>query len=365
MKKIKVLLLMFLFCCLLESVSADVNRKSKTKNSRRAGRDSKSRRRTSLGREGRDNKTSVNANSVSETKEEKEAEDDLFTKIKKRKENERKAEQEEKDNFITCEKQYYECMDSKLNETLQSNEMLFTDYNDMLSDVYSGMKAPVFKCLYSPKVKELHSKYYYGASSLSMSGYVQEVNSDSIEYYSFLKENAISVAQKKLSPVKLNKDVIKMANLKMSPKGLKETSDTKPVSYKVARMEPEKLFEKASEFCSSPKQNKNFAKCNSKKIENTISDWKENWFNEDVVNKSCKDYEAFLLDKLAKAEKDAKSFISGLSNKLFSIVEQHNLKEEADEELENINRKGKVGRFGDNINSVKTGIGIAGGVISN
>ena len=130
-----------------------------------------------------------------------------------------------------------------------------------------------------------------------------------------------------------------MANLKISTKGLKNSSDTKPVSYKVARMNPEQLFENASEFCSSTKQNKNFVKCTAKKIENTISEWKENWFKEDEVVKSCKDYEAFLLDKLSKAEKDAKSFISGLSNKLFSIIEQHNLKEEADEELENMKQK--------------------------
>ena len=122
-------------------------------------------------------------------------------------------------------------------------------------------------------------------------------------------------------------------------------------------MDTEKLFETANEFCLSPKQNKNFEKCTSLKISNSISDWKNNWFKEDEIVKSCKDYEAFLLDKLGKAEKDAKSFISGLSSKLFSIIEKYNLKTEADEELEDMNKKVKL--------EDNTKTGIISGVISN
>lgn len=325
---------MFLFCSLIETVFADGSRKNKTmKSNRRSGQSSRNRKRVAS------SKSENNRNRNSKSNEGKEPEeDDLFTKIKKRKENEKKAEQEEKDNFVNCEKAYYDCMDLKLNEVLQSNETLFTDYNDMLSDIYSGMKAPVFKCLYSEEVKKLHSKYYYGTNVLSVSGYKQDVSRDLIEYYSFLKENAISVAQKKLAVIKLKEDVIKMADLKNLPKGLVKNSDTKPVSYKVARINPEKLFEAANEFCQSPKQNKDFAKCNGPKISNSISDWQKNWGNEDEIVKSCKDYEAFLVDKLGKAEKDAKSFISGLSTKLFSVIEQHNLKIEADEELEKMKK---------------------------
>lgn len=267
--------------------------------------------------------------------------------IKKKKKSELEKEENKKkqDKIQSCQKIYFECMDDKTNESVQSFDILYNDYSDMLSDIYSGMKAPVFKCLYSEDIRKIYSKFYYGVSSVNSSGgsYVQQVTSGSIEFYSFLKDNAVNVATKKISPALLNESVFEIAGLKVKPYGMGSSFETKPVSYKVTTIDPVNLLNDNNKYCIDPKQNLKFAECDDPFINNVKDEWKEEWLKSSPeLEQSCRDYKAFLKDKLGKAKKEASSFILSLVSKLSTVIDEYNLKEDSEKELKQIEEQEKL-----------------------
>ena len=241
-----------------------------------------------------------------------------------------------------CAEAYNSCMDRKTLETLMIYEDLYNDYNDMLTDVYSGMVQPAFRCMYSDEVIEMHTKYYYGSALSAPTGTMaarKEVTDDSIDYQTFLRQNAEEVASKKLGPAFLHEDVMKIARIEKKPLIHKEV-DIPIVSYKVTALDPAKAYRENKEYCIDPSKNSNLLGCR-KVNDDTISAWKNKNPN---VEKSCEDYRIYLTEKKVESEEATKKFILGLSTKLSSIIEEYNLKVEADRELEEIKAKEEAER---------------------
>lgn len=232
----------------------------------------------------------------------------------------------------TCEKIFYSCMDEKTNEAVMTNELIYNDYSDMLSDIYSGMTAPAFKCIYSNKVKSLYSTYYYGYEiSTPMAGMNEKIQSNSIEYYSYLKDNATSVANKRLPVTQVDREVLKFADVKTEPSDMKFAT-LPDVSYKITTLDTNALFDSNVAYCMDPTQNKELEGCPT--LKKSLSD---KYKDMDVsLSKTCKDYEVFLTTKLSQAKTSAKDYIIKLKTKISSVIDEYNLKKEAEEELKNL-----------------------------
>ena len=238
----------------------------------------------------------------------------------------------------SCEEIFYKCMDEKTNETLMQYDIIYDDYSDMITDIYSGMTMPAFKCIYSPRVKSIYSTYYFNTNvSSPTAGFVDKIGKNSIEYYNYLKENATNVANKTLGVEMLDSDVLSLGSISMKP--LKKGSVNLPsVSYKITTLNPTKIFEANVAYCMDSSQNTDLEGC--PKLSKKLA---EKWEEADLsLNKSCKDYEVFLSEKLIKAKENATSFITGLKTKLESAIEEFNLKIEAEEELKALEEAAKA-----------------------
>lgn len=235
-----------------------------------------------------------------------------------------------------CEELFYACMDGKTNETVMSNEFIYSDYSDMLSDIYAGVTAPVFKCIYSDDVKSLYSKYNFGRDIFGPSnGRIDKIEKNSINYYAYLKDNATKVANKKIPITEVNRDVLKMVGIETMPIGLKLSVELPDVSYNVTTINGSSAYKLNSEYCLDPTKNTELEGC--KKIK---QDWANNYRRlPPTSSKSCEDYEVFLSEKLTDAKKSATDYIFGLKKKIETIIDEYNLKKEAEEELKNLNEE--------------------------
>lgn len=241
-----------------------------------------------------------------------------------------------------CKQIFYTCMNDKTMEAVMQNELLYDDYNDMVSDIYSGMSQPPFRCIYSNKVKNLYSSYNYGFEISAPSGNTnaEKIKKGSIAYYSFLKDNASDVATKKLSAKLLHSEALAMANLTISPID-SENPKLAEVSYKITTLDTKKIFDENVKYCIDPKQNTDIDGCENLS-KSTGRKWGEAWKEETPsVNASCKDYEVFLTEKRTKAKEQAQAYISQLSTKLFSVIEEYNLKVESDKKLKALEEQEK------------------------
>ena len=234
----------------------------------------------------------------------------------------------------TCEQIFYTCMDEKTNESVMLNEAVYTDYSDMLTDVYSGMTAPAFKCIYSNDVKSLYSKYYFGRDIFAPSnGRLEKINGNSIEYYAYLKDNATKAANKKISIDTIDREVLKIAGIETYPKNLKFSSELPDVSYTITTIDGNALYNQNTAYCLDKTKNKDLEGC--VKIKKS---WADDYRTQKPnVAKSCDDYEVFLSGKLSNAKKSAKEYINTLKTKISAVIDEYNLKLEAEEELKKIN----------------------------
>lgn len=224
----------------------------------------------------------------------------------------------------------YDCMENKTNEIVMQNEDFFDDYNDMLTDIYGGMITPSFKCIYDKNLKNLYSEYYYGIDDLDeVSGKTEEIKRNSIEYWSFLKQNAMDVASKKISPSMINTKILGIADINIFPMN-RVSQDLPGVSYKSTLVNPDVEFEMATAYCIDPEKNEDLEGCQTFR-KNFTEKWKE--IEPNTVKKSCSNYEVFLADKKTKAERGAEVFIIGLRTKLINVIEEHNAKIIATQEL--------------------------------
>ena len=245
--------------------------------------------------------------------------------------------EEVKDKDVkTCEQIFYTCMDDKTNETVMSNELVYSDYSDMLSDIYSGMTAPAFKCIYSNDVKSIYSKYYFGRDIFApTNGRIEKINGNSIEYYSYLKDNATKAANKRIPITDIDREVLKITGIKTTPKGLKFSSQLPDVSYTITTIDGNALYNENVSYCLDKTQNTELEGC--VKIKKS---WGDDYRTQKPnISKSCNDYEVFLSGKLSKAKTAASDYIIMLKQKLEAIIDEYNLKIEAEEELKNINEK--------------------------
>ena len=160
-----------------------------------------------------------------------------------------------------------------------------------------------------------------------------------IDYQTFLRQNAEEVASKKISAPFLHKDVIKLAKLDKIPL-IQKSVDLPIVSYKVTALDPAKAYRENKEYCIDPSKNSNLLGCR-KVNDDTISAWKNKNPN---IEKSCEDYRIYLTEKKVESEEETKKFILGLSTKLSSIIEEYNLKVEADRELAELKAKEEAER---------------------
>lgn len=235
---------------------------------------------------------------------------------------------EEKD-AKTCEEIFYSCMDQKTNEVVMQNDIIYNDYNDMLTDIYSGMSTPAFKCIYSSELKTIYSQHYYNRILSAPTGTkAEKIKNKSIEYYNYLKQHAADIASKKLPINFVQSEVLSIADIDISPYNM--TSENLPdVSYKITTIEPTKLFEENVQYCLDETQNEELVGC--PKLKKSLADkWKD---GNPTIKKSCNDYTVFLTEKKSKAQSTAEDFIKTLKTKFTSIIEEYNLKIEADEEL--------------------------------
>ena len=76
------------------------------------------------------------------------------------------------------------------------------------------------------------------------------------------------------------------------------------------------------------------------KLKKSLADkWKD---ANPTIKKSCNDYTVFLTEKKSKAKSTAEDFIKTLKTKFTSIIEEYNLKIEADEELKALEAEEKA-----------------------
>lgn len=228
-----------------------------------------------------------------------------------------------------CEKIFYDCMDKKTTEILMQNEVFYDDYNDMLTDIYNGISSPVFKCLYNNNIKNLYSSYYYNQEDLDVDGNADKVKKNSIEYYTFLKQNANDIATKKISANMVHNDVLTIAGITVSP--INANPQSLPnVSYKFTLLTPSKSFESNKAYCSDPEKNKDLEDC--PKLKKNIAD---NWKNAEpnTISKNCQDYETFLIDKKSAAKRETETFILSLKTQILNAINEYNSKIEAEKNL--------------------------------
>ena len=233
-----------------------------------------------------------------------------------------------------CEKIFYKCMDEKTNESVMSNDIVYNDYADMISDIYSG-NSPAFKCIYSNNLKSLYAKYYFGREiSAPMNGHIEKVRSNSIEYYSYLKDNATQVANKKISADKIDSEVLDMLGMK---KTLNLSQTLPDVSYTITTIDGTALLDENVAYCSDASRNKDYEGCDKMK-----KSWVDNYKEENPsMLKSCKDYEVFLSSKLTQSKSSTSDYVSKIRKKIESVINEYELKKEAEEELKKLEEEEK------------------------
>jgi len=230
----------------------------------------------------------------------------------------------------SCRAIVAECMDNALTAAVLEVDVLYDDYNDMVSDVYGGMKTPPFKCAYTFDGRQLFTRFYFGLSNLGPVGMgsdgMKRVEKDSIEYYNFLRQNALDVASKKLPATELNPGVLKIAGITTSVEG------TKPqlpfADYRITTFDGEARFKADRKACTDMSRPE-LAGCDGL-LEGAVPAWLRLDPSQD---KSCEDYKVFLSKKLAKARDDAQLAIAPLKSRLQTIVDEHNANEAAKRKL--------------------------------
>ncbi len=235
-----------------------------------------------------------------------------------------------------CEKIFFDCMDTKTRESLMANEALYTDYEDMVSEFYSGMKTPVFKCIYSDDVRGLYSKYNYGFELSDSSSRIEKIRRNSTYYYMYLKENATNVVNRSLLIQQVDSDVLSIAGVEKSVEG-QSNPELWDVSYSILSVQPKVLWKENVAYCTNPKQNEELEGCPKLK-----SDAPEKWLSNIPTKKqSCADYETFLKNTLSRAKSDSTKYIQTLRPKLESLIDEYNLKTDAEKELALLDLKQK------------------------
>ncbi|MDR3126497.1 MAG: hypothetical protein LBT92_02595 [Rickettsiales bacterium] len=218
------------------------------------------------------------------------------------------------------------CMDNKLLLATQAGGAVYDDYNDMLADIYNGVDIVPFKCMYSESIKTINAKFYYGNTTL-VSGAMMDVKPGSIEYYKFLAENFSSVLAKKLPPMFLAPEVLKIANIDRPITNW--TPNSPEGSISISSLRPEDRFKADANACLNPELNPDVEGCGEQITYNTAVLWRSS--GDITVDKSCRDYETHLTAKLAKLKKTTEAAIQQKRQQLIEIIDEYNANEEAKE----------------------------------
>ncbi|MDR1009300.1 MAG: hypothetical protein LBL52_03555 [Rickettsiales bacterium] len=227
-----------------------------------------------------------------------------------------------------CHAAVAKCLDKKVIEAAAASAELYDDYNDMLADVYNGADLP-FKCAYLDESKSIYSKYYYGFSMLSTSAR-HKIEPDSIEYYDYLKKNALAVASRTLGPEQIDDAVLRMAGINDRPQN-KPVIQLPEAPVKVASLDPDAKFQTDAKYCSAPATNKSAEGCDEQVLSTGAREWLKS--GSITAEKSCADYDAFLADKRRQAKDSASESINSVKTKLADFIREYNQVQDAERKL--------------------------------
>lgn len=231
-----------------------------------------------------------------------------------------------------CQAAVFKCLDKKVMAFAQTMDIVYDDYTDMLTDVYGGLSAPVFKCAYSKKLQQIYAQSHFGLSNVSppSGSRAQKVSGNSIDYYNYMKSNALDGASKKISATEISPAVLEMAGIKLKAKGGGPQAVAPDVNYKITAFDGKEKYEEDLAACMSPSVNADVVPCEPKMLNTAGDDWLE---SAPSVDKSCADYKVFLMNRVSKAKEDARGVIFGLRSTLSRVIEEHNEAVDAREAL--------------------------------